>query len=83
MIKELQIDEYPLGTDYKWSLADIEDYLENLCQRHRSRTSLKHPDEDDAEPEVETSAKVAKVKPPSLAMTLAVALRGHSDRDGN
>ena len=72
---ESQVDEYPLGSDFKWSLAEIEDYLESVAA-DIAAGRVKPTDEDDAEPEVETSAKLAKVKPPSR-QERADALRGH------
>ena len=75
---ESQVDEYPLGSDFRASLSDIENYLEDLAA-DISAGRVKQSDDDDAEPEVETGAKVVKVKPPSR-QTLAVALRSHSDR---
>jgi hypothetical protein len=75
--KELQIDEYPLGTDYKWSLAYIEDYLENYAA-DVSAGRVKASDDDDAEPEIETGVKRPKVKPPAPA-TINKALRGRAD----
>jgi hypothetical protein len=72
-----QVDEFPLGTDFKWSLADIEDYLESHAT-DVSAGRVKASDDDGAEPEVETSNKVAKVKPPS-PQKLAASLRNHAD----
>ena len=74
---ELQIDEYPIGTDFKWSLSDIENYLESYAS-DIAAGRVKPSDDDDAEEEVETGNKVAKVKPPS-PQALAAALREHSD----
>jgi hypothetical protein len=70
-----QIDEFPIGSDFKWSLAEIEDWLDAYAA-DIAAGRVKASDEDDAEPEVETSAKLAKVKPPSK-QKLGAALRRH------
>jgi hypothetical protein len=72
---DLQLDEYPIGSDYKWGLAYIEDWLDAHAA-DIAAGRVKASDDDDAEPEVETSVKLAKVKPPAAA-TINKALRGH------
>ena len=69
------IDEKPLGSDFSASLPDIEDFLEDFAG-DISAGRVKPSDEPDDEAEVETSADVAKVKPPS-PQKLTAALRGH------
>jgi hypothetical protein len=73
---ELQIDEYPIGSDFKWGLAYIEDWLDAHAA-DIAAGRVKASDDDDAEPEVETS-KLAKVRPPAPA-TISKALRGRAD----
>ena len=72
---ELQVDEYPLGSDYKWSLADIEDYLESVAS-DIAAGRIKPSDDDDAEPEVEINLE--KVKPASSA-DMRESLGGHEN----
>jgi hypothetical protein len=72
--EESQQDVYPLGDDFRASLSDIEDFLENLAS-DIAAGRVKASDDDDPEPEVET-IKLAKIKPPSKRK-LATALRGH------
>jgi hypothetical protein len=71
------VDDYPLGDDYRASLADIEDYLESYAD-DVAAGRVKASDEDDAEPEIEISVKLQKVKPPS-PQKLAASLRGRAD----
>jgi hypothetical protein len=75
---ESQVDEYPIGSDYKWSLAEIEDYLESIAA-DIAAGRVKQDDDSD-EPEVETGVKRPKVKPPAPA-TISKALRGHESAD--
>jgi hypothetical protein len=75
--EELQIDAFPVGDDYKASLADIEDYLESYAA-DIAAGRVKQSDEDNAEAEVETSANVPKVKPPSR-QRLHAMLNGRED----
>jgi hypothetical protein len=71
------IDEFPLGSDFSASRADVENFLEDFAS-DIGAGRVKPSDEDDAEPEVETSAKLKKVRPPS-PQRLAASLCGHAD----
>jgi hypothetical protein len=73
------LNEKPLGSDFSASLSDIADFLETFASDINAGR-VKESDEPDAEPEVEISATVATVKPPS-PQKLAASLRGHESAD--
>jgi hypothetical protein len=71
------LDEHPLGDDFRASLSDIEDYLESYAADIAAgRVKAATDDDDEVEAEVETGIKRPKVKPPAPA-TISKALRGH------
>jgi hypothetical protein len=71
------IDEFPLGDDFSASLSDVEDYLERRAA-DIAAGRVKPSNDADAEPEVETSIDLAKLKPASPA-AMHKSLGGHEN----